>query len=226
VPVFALLAMALAVPVGVMADATVPPQASDTTYDYDIGVLNFRLWDTCHVADTIWFQPVVKNLGRFRQTVVVGFGLYDLDSALIYYRTIVLMMMPPGDTIMLERYYHTFTHPGTYIVFSCTASCDSDQNPANNGGKERVVVLPGQAVEEGPMASLSSEGGWSPLSRLMRAAEFTELIQDSKLRLQVFDLTGKRIEPAKVNRGIYFVNVRGPSTAAGRRESRKLVLTR
>jgi hypothetical protein len=228
IPVFALLAMALVAPVRAMADGGVRPQACDTTHDHDIGVLNFRLWDTCHVEDTIWFQPVVKNLGRFTEFVVVGYGLYADDSTLVYSGSAVLMMSP-GDSDSLDvpfPRFRTFTLPGTYIVFSCTASCDSDRNPANNGGKKRAVVLPSQAVEEDPMASLSSESGWAPLSRLMRAAEFTELILDPKLRLQVFDPTGRRVEPAKVNRGIYFVNVRGPSAAAERRESRKLILTR
>jgi hypothetical protein len=180
--------------------------SSDTIYDHDVGIINFRLWDTCHVEDTIWFYPGAENYGRAMESFAVIIGLYFEDSTLGYEQTVLVTGLSPGTFVWLyDSLYRTFTHPGTYIVFSCTAACAGDQNPANNGGKERVVVLPSQGLAEDKTGSVESRAVGVAAATFIDAAQLRSLVLGSKSRLRVLDFAGRMVSPDRPCKGVYFL---------------------
>ena len=185
-----------------------PTLAADTVYDDDIGIVNFKPWDTCYVGDTWRTRPMmVTNFGRHFEAFDVLMILYSGDSTPVYvFRTSVMLVC--GETASVSPpapFSRIFDRPGNYVVFTCTTELAGDENPANDGGSERMVVLPRPGLmEDKTDSSIVNQPGLLRAS-VMDVALFRSLILNTRSRVRVLDCTGRTVAPERACQGVHLL---------------------
>ena len=183
---------------------------SDTIYDHDVGVFNFTLFDTIYVGDSIRLHPGVKNYGRFiAANFPVTIVFYSEDSLPVYEETIIVMYLPVSDSLTLGDYgTREFSQPGTYVVMKCSTMLYEDENPANDGGKKRAIVLPRPNLEEKTKGQIEIERNTTLKSTIMTVAQFKIQILNSNPRPKIYSLLGNSILLENINEGVYFLKTK------------------
>ena len=216
---FFLVGGAVAALVLVAAPAAAQPASAGpfTPYDYDVGLVNYTFWDTVFVGDTFRFNSVlVRNYGAVPAVgVPFGLRLFSQDSMAGYEDWKLLDLPALSDT---ERIYwssaggRVFDSPGVYVVCRCTVAWTLDQNPENDGGRKRVVVLPRPGVEDAEPASPRPGPPVATLATSLNSADGSEVTW--------YTIAGSRVRSTPARPGIYFLR----TTAAA--APRKVLLVR
>jgi hypothetical protein len=166
--------------------------AARFTYEYDVGLVDFTLWDTVFVGDTYTFNKVdVANYSVVPAYVWFEFRLPGYTGG-------KLLVLPVGDTqtVFLPLEPTVFESAGVYFVICCTLEWSLDQNPTNDGGTKYVVVLPRPGIEDaGPACGMPRRPSASLETGLNRAGG---------VNVWWYTATGRRIRPAAARPGVYF----------------------
>ncbi len=96
----------------------------------------------------------MKNYGRNIEFFSVIIVFYSQDSLPVYADTIGVSLFISESLSLSDYGTRTFSQPGTYVVMKCSTMLHEDQNPANDGGKKRVIVLPDQILKKKPRVRL------------------------------------------------------------------------
>ncbi|MBN2466342.1 hypothetical protein JXD38_12045 [candidate division WOR-3 bacterium] len=190
--------------------------AARSAPQYDVGLVDFTLWDTVFVGDTyhVFDSVIVRNYGTTDASdVPLVVTMFADDTVVVYSNTWGLPDLAVGQSETVYVFWpdggRVFDSAGVYIVCGCELRWPPDQNPDNDGGIKRVVVLPRSG------AAVAEPEGKEP-GRL--GSHATCLVGAGSPKVTWYTATGSRVRSSAARPGVYF-EVRGKAV-------RRVVLVR
>ncbi|MBN2466122.1 hypothetical protein JXD38_10930 [candidate division WOR-3 bacterium] len=174
---------------------------------YDVGLVDFTLWDTVCVGDTYRFNQVaVANYSVVPAPVWFEVGLPS------GYADRTFLFLPIGGTQTVSWWLMpmVFESAGVYLGVRCTLEWSRDEDPTNNGRTKHVVVLPRHRTRNAEAADCGP--------RRPAASYSTQVLRTDEPGASWYTTTGIRVRSSAARPGIYF-KVQG-------RTVRKVVLIR
>ncbi|MBM3332426.1 hypothetical protein FJY68_11365 [candidate division WOR-3 bacterium] len=193
-----ILALSLLLVAGA-SGALTPSSAWSGSYDYDVGLVDYKPFDTILVGDTYTFDRVaVRNYSVVPASVTFHLTLFGPDSVIGYADSRDLVL-PVGvtDTVYWLYMPTVFESAGVCLVCCCTLEWSQDQNPANNGGRKHVVVLPRPGVRTAEPAD------WEPHRAVTSTS--TRVLRAGEPGATWYTPAGSRVRAAAARTGVYVV---------------------